>query len=366
MYRPSVQHLFDIERSRVPLPANLTMRLQRLEKPEPWPYELAEALRVPESAMRLYPNLPPLYEQLGEFLNVPADHLVLGSGIEDFLRSLFWLCCEPGDKAAVTWPTCAMFDVLADMFRVDLVRLKHGPREFPTMDEFISKLPADLKLLFLPNPGQPVELCYSIKDLEKLAFWCECKGTLLAIDEAYWGYGAPTAIGLTHAWPNVIVLRTFSKLFGSAGIRMGCAIGKPSTIKPLEAMRLSTEVTGPSVHAASVMLKHYDSHVHPWAMRVIQGRNWLRDTLRKEGYWTRGQYANHVLVDFNGQEPMMQMADHLNSVGVYVKARFPKPLDTCLLITCGSMEYMQEFHRVWNFMGDSVAASNRVKEWAHL
>jgi histidinol-phosphate/aromatic aminotransferase/cobyric acid decarboxylase-like protein len=341
------------------------MRMQRLEKPEPWPHDLAQLLTVPESALRLYPNLPPLYEKAADFFGVHPDHVVFGAGIEDFLRGLMWLCCDPGDKAAVTWPTCAMFDVLADMFKVDLVRIKHGPRERPTVHEFLEKLPVDLKLLFLPNPGQPVEICFDREELCVIANWCHANDTLLAIDEAYWGFGADTAISLTKSYDNLVVLRSFSKLFGSAGARLGCAIGSHKAIKPLEALRLSSEITGASAHTAMVMLDHFHTHVYPWSLEVVRGRTWLRERLKDDGFFVRGRWANHVLVEFPDYCGMVQMADHLNELGIYVKSRFPEPLENCLLITCGSQDYMERFYQMWQMLGEAAADRSKPhRVWA--
>ncbi|KKL61069.1 hypothetical protein LCGC14_2199030, partial [marine sediment metagenome] len=98
LYRPVVQHLYDVERQRITSPADVTMRLQRLEKPEDWPAELLEEMwgSVPPSLLQQYPDYPPFYRKLAEFVGVDKDELVVGAGIEDFIRGLFWLCCEPG------------------------------------------------------------------------------------------------------------------------------------------------------------------------------------------------------------------------------------------------------------------------------
>jgi histidinol-phosphate aminotransferase len=74
-------------------------------------------------------------------------------------------------------------------------------------------------------------------------------------------------------------------------------MGSHDAIKPLEACRQSGEVAGPSMHAASVLMDHWDSHVRPGIADVVAGRDWLCDQLSADGYKVRGEHANHVLVD---------------------------------------------------------------------
>lgn len=343
MFAERFQHLGEIERKRIVMPDNTRMRLNRLERPQPWEDELQR--RIVETfrpdQIQQYPNYQPFYEQLADFVGCETDEIVVGAGIEEFIRNLFMLCIEPGDKVAYLWPTCAMFDVYARVFQADPVRIKASPYIALSAGELLRQLPDGLKLLILTNPGQPVETDYGEDEVRFIANICEARGAVLAIDEAYFGFGSQTFTNHIDRFENVVILRTFSKAFGAASIRLGYAIGKGEIIHALNAVRQSGEVSAFSMHAASVLMKHHESHVKPAIRDICDGRDWLRDMVQEElGLKAWGYHANHVLIEMpNADEVARRLADK----GVLVKSGFPDPIDSHILVTCGNRELMTTF-----------------------
>lgn len=155
MLRPELDHLSGIDRTRIVMPDNVTMRVGRLEKPEPWPVELIEAIRqsLPLDRIQQYPDFPPFYARIAEFIGVSEDQIVVGAGIEEFIRTLMAGCF--GRKMAVLWPTCAMIDVYARSFQVDLNRIVTDPFRPPTILDVVDHIERDTSLVMLANPGQP-------------------------------------------------------------------------------------------------------------------------------------------------------------------------------------------------------------------
>src|SRR6185369_7641727 len=98
LYRRCFQHLYQIERKRIPPTPEHHMRLQRLERPEPWEHELrARMWDMPANASNHYPDYAPFYSRLSEFAGVPKEKIVVGAGIEGLIKDLVELCCDPGD-----------------------------------------------------------------------------------------------------------------------------------------------------------------------------------------------------------------------------------------------------------------------------
>jgi histidinol-phosphate/aromatic aminotransferase/cobyric acid decarboxylase-like protein len=343
LFRECFRHLPEVKRKRIaPTPAN-DMRLHRLERPEPWELEVLDAIAdMPETAVNHYPDYAAFYRRLADFVGIGPDQIVVGQGIEEFIRTLVLLCCEPGEEFAYTWPTCAMFDVYAEVFGAKPCRIVTDPAR-PLRAEDI-KLSAATRLLILPNPGQPVDECFSIEELRAIAALCESIGAVLAIDEAYHWFGAPSALALTMEFDNVVVLRTFSKAFGAAGLRVGFAIGSQQIVRTLDAIRLSGEIGGPSIHAATVLMDRWESHILPGIARVVAGRDWLRQKLESEGFPARGRWANHVLANLCDARVADATATRLKARGVHVRVNEP-PLHRHLLITCGSVDLMRRFYR---------------------
>ena len=355
MYLERFRHLYDFPRVRIPEPewGPDTMRLQRNEKPDAWPKELLERIfaNVPENLLQRYPDPLPFYSKLSDFLGVPKESLLVTSGVDEAIRNIVALSCEPGDEFAVTWPGYAMYDVYARMYGLTETKIIYAPDRFMTASELCSKVPDYAKVLFLPNPSQPVENCFDLEGLAEIAEYCQARDILFAVDEAYYLFGAPTAAPLIDRFNNVIIMRTFSKAFGAASIRLGYLIGGPDALAPLSAFRLAHEANALSLHAASVLLDCFESHVRPSIDSICEGRDYLRSSALEHGFPAWGEVSNNVMIDLGSNEKMSTVTKSLEDKGVYVKGRFPEPLDQHILVTCGPKELMTRF---WHTLLESV------------
>jgi histidinol-phosphate/aromatic aminotransferase/cobyric acid decarboxylase-like protein len=336
-----IDHAAQVERTRIPATPDGLMRLHRLERPEPWPADLVAKMRdcPPEN---FYPDYAPFYARLADHTGFPADRIVVGQGIEGMIRDLVMLCCRPGDGLAFTWPTCAMFDLYARIFQTVPVRIVTDPDRPLGVADVIAAVKPGTKLLLLPNPGQPVDLWFDLDELADIADHCGQVGAVLAIDEAYHGFGAPTALPLVRRFQNVVVLRTFSKMFGAAAIRVGFAVAGWQLSRALHGVRQSGEIAGPSLHAATVLLDNLETvEGHAWL--TVEGRDWLRDEMRDRGYTTRGHWANHVLIDAGSPARATGLAAALQRHGVMVRHSMPPPLDRHLMVTAARVGLMASF-----------------------
>lgn len=341
MLHQELQHLPGLVRRRIEMPRNVSMRLNRLERPISWPAELVDEIRerCPADLVQQYPNYPMFYRRLAAFTAQREENLVVGAGIEEFIRILMAACF--GQKVAVLWPSCAMFDVYADAFKIDLQRIGTHPRQPRlTVDDVCRAVTADTRVLLLANPGQPVETVFWVDEIKAIANHCAKQGCILAIDEAYHGFGASSAIGLASRLTNVVVLRTFSKAMGAAGIRLGYAVGGSFTAPLLNAVRQSGEVSSLSMSVATVLMDRFWDLVQPAIADVVLGRIWLRSAFLKAGFAAWGEHANHVLVEVGTD--CGRKARALAGEGILVRL-CPDPLDGYMLVTAGPQPMMERF-----------------------
>lgn len=340
MFRKCFAHLHRIERKRIPPTPAGHLRLHRLERPVPWSDDLLDAIAAAQTPINQYPDYAPFYDRLAAFAGVPSESIVVGAGIEDFIRTLVMLCCDPGDGFAFTWPTCAMFDIYAHAFNASAIKIATDPAR-PLGAHVVAQAARSSKLLVLPNPGQPFETFFGLDELRMIARAAHASGCVVAIDEAYHGFGAPTAVALAFEFENVVVLRTFSKCFGAAGIRVGYAIAGERIARTLHAVRPSGEIAGPSMAAASVLIERW-ADVRDGIAAICEGRDWVATQVRGLGFDVRGSLANHVLIDMGTRERADLVAEHLLGRRVHVRTN-SAPLDAHLLVTCGPIEIMQTF-----------------------
>lgn len=346
MYLDKYRHLYDLRRIRIPEPnrGSAIMRLHRNEKPDNWPKDLLGRIftSVPENLLQRYPDAGPFYAKLAQFLGVPVEQVLVTSGIEEAIRTILTLCCEPGDTFVAT-PGYAMYEVYGRILSLKLAQVTYTPDRFLTAAELCARIPADTRVVFLPNPSQPVENCFDVGALGEIASYCRSRGILFAVDEAYYFFGAPTALPLTSRFDNLLVMRSFSKAFGAASLRLGYVVGSSKALAPLAAFRLAHEANALTMHAGSVLLGCFDSHVKPSIEAICEGRDFLRRAATEHGLSAWGSVSNNVLIDLGDNARMVAVAKALEAKEVYVKGGFPPPLDHHILVTCGPREMMERF-----------------------
>lgn len=346
------EHLKNLARVRVPQSDTHTgvLRLNRNEKPDDWPDDLLEKIfgSVPNNILQRYPDVDPLYSKLAEFVGVETDSILLTSGIDEAIKNIISLYCDTGDTFAVTWPGYAMYDVYADILGCELAPIIYNPDDFTTPEKLCEQLPEGIKILFLPNPSQPVENCFDLNDLRQIAKYCKEKNIILAMDEAYHFFGAATAVPLISEFSNIMVMRSFSKGFGGAGLRLGYLIADPETLAPFSAARLAYEVNALTVHVGCILLDSYESHIKPSIDLVCEGRTLLRRRSAEIGIPSWGDVSNNVLMDLGSSERMLAAAKGLQDQFIYVKSNFPAPLDRHIMVTCGPPDMMDRFFDALN------------------
>ena len=164
--------------------------------------------------LSVYPDLSNLYKKISQHIFIDESKILVTSGIDGAMKTLWEVICQPGDRIGVPGPTYAMYYVYSKIFNTNLTEIQYLPEnrklDWDQLNDFIDSKP---RILFLPNPNQPIEDTLSIEQIDDLAKRTKINDTLLVIDEAYYYFGADTALQLTDQYKNLVVMRTFSKGF---------------------------------------------------------------------------------------------------------------------------------------------------------
>lgn len=289
-----------------------------------------------------YPDHTNIYRALSKFLKINKENILISAGSDGSLKSIFEIFLSPNDKVAVLSPTYAMYEVYSKVFKIKLFKINYkdnfklNKRE---LFETINK--KKIKILFLPNPNQPVEDIISINEMKKICKICYKKKILLVVDEAYYMFGAPTSVKLIKKFNNVIILRTLSKSFGLPSIRFGYIISSKSIINIMNSYRLSYESNFLSDSVVIYFLKNF-SKVKNYIKQVKIGREYLRKECLKLGYNVIGRYSNFLLIDFKNQNLKNKIVAKLQKNKIYTKYIYSGILKNCILVTCGTKNLMSK------------------------
>lgn len=275
-----------------------------------------------------------LKQQISLLKGVPEGSIFLGNGSDEPIDLLIRAFCEPGLDTMVTLdPTYGMYEVAANTNNVEC-------RKVLLDEDFQMDLPAvkaavgsETKLIFLCSPNNPTGNLLRKEQMLSLAEWFH---GIVVVDEAYIDFapGHSLLSGLAN-YPNLVVLQTFSKAWGLAGIRLGMAFASESIIAILNKIKYPYNVNVLTQKVALEMLGSVQQH-DQWVDELLTGRDMLSNQLRTLPYVRKvfPSDANFLLLRVD--DPL-SVYRYLMQNGIIVRNRHSVSLCAgCLRITIGS------------------------------
>jgi len=346
--RRSLNYLKKIKRIRISENRNLEkgIRMNRNERVLDFNQKILSKIfsKVKKYDLGKYPDQGAIYKELSKFINIREKNLLLSSGIDGSIKSIIEILTRPGDKLALLHPTYAMYEIYSNLFKTKLVKVGYDSITFKlNKKKLIRQIKKRPKILFIPNPNQPIEDNLSLKELDKICKLCTKFKVLLVIDEAYHMYGCQTAVSLVKKYNNIIILRTFSKSFGIPSIRLGYIVSSEKIISLLNTFRLSYESNFLSDKVAIYFMQNAKI-VYQYISQVKKGRNYFKSKIKQLGFNVIGGQSNFLLIDFKKNELVKKIFKGLLKKHIYVKGNYKSPINTCLLFTCGTKKIMQKVY----------------------
>ena len=292
-----------------------------------------------------YPDPSPLYERLSGHLGFPDDWLYVTPGSDAGIRMLFQAYLRPGDRVVFPDPTFAMYAVYSQVFQAQARTVSYVRGKGLDVEQLRSRLAEHPRILAVANPDQPTGSVVSKQALVTLATAARESDTLFIIDEAYFPFYPETAIDLVREFDNVVVLRTFSKVGGLAGLRVGYLIANPGIVDAISRVRGSFEVNTIAIAMASFLLDN-PAITRDYLQEVEQGREVLREMAEALHLGFPACPANFQLLQFPSSVSTADMANQLAAKGYLVKGGFSAAcVSDCLRVTLAGAELMKKFGR---------------------
>jgi histidinol-phosphate aminotransferase len=311
--------------------------------PSPMAYEAAIAA-MEQSSLYTDPPSKGLRAALSRHYDVDSDRLFCGAGSEDIIRLLACAYATTGDDILYTEHGFLAYPISARVAGANtLVAPETNLRV--DVDAILATVTPKCKIVFIANPGNPTGTYVANSELERLRAELP-PNVLLVLDSAYAEYVSekdydPGWRLVDESDDNVVMLRTFSKAYGLAGLRVGWAYAAPSVIKVLDTVRNQFNVTGPSQAAASAALEDH-AHLENTMTYNRVNKPWLEERLRAFGFKLSDSVANFVFAQCpDGAAQCDAINSYLRDNGISVKPGAISGLADGLRITIGPREALE-------------------------
>ena len=328
LLRPNIRQLKPYSSARNEFKGEASVFLDANENPFNPPYN-----RYPD------PLQWEVKEKIAQIKCVSPENILLGVGSDEPIDLLFRAFCRPGINNVVAIdPTYGMYKVCADINDVEYRPVVLNEDFDFSPDKLLDACDENTKLIFLCSPNNPTGNALSVtKIVEVLTRF----SGIVIVDEAYIDFSSqPSFLKKLNEYPNLVVLQTFSKAWGSAGIRLGMAFASSEIISIFNKIKYPYNINKLTQEHALILLSHQDQ-VRLWVKELIDERNELARQLAAFSFINKiyPSDANFLLVKTNDAQ---RLYNYLVTKGIIVRNRSNITLCMgCIRITVGTSEENQ-------------------------
>lgn len=289
---------------------------------DPLPAAIA-AVAEAAGRMNRYPDMAAveLRDRLARHLGVTAEEVAVGPGSVGVLQQIITGLCDAGDEVVFAWRSFEAYPILVELAGARAVRVPLDGAEGHDLDAMAAAVTSRTKVILLCTPNNPTGVPISHDRLE--AFLRSVRSdVLVVIDEAYVEYAdggsGPDSLALYRRYPNVCILRTFSKAYGLAGLRVGYAVASPAIAEGLRRTALPFGVSALAQKAAIASLDAGEE-MEARVAAVKRERARMAAELAAQGWKLQPSQGNFLWIRADG-ELLATLVDAFDNAGILVRA----------------------------------------------
>ena len=355
---PSVtpkEHLLSVQRSSERnLGRGGHIALDRNERVSPIPEAAFRAMlaTLTVNDLMAYPDAGPFVARLTRTAGLAEDHIVELAGSDAGIRRAFMAYLRPGDRVVALNPAYAMYALYTRIFAGVLQSIEYDAERRYDVTALLTAIQPGVRIVILAHPDQPTGVAIAPDALRRIVERAGAVGALCIVDEAYYPFHPVTVAGWVRDFDHLLVLRSFSKYPGCAGLRLGYALGQPALIQGLMAVRGGNEISGVSLALGCYLLDHLEI-AEDFCRAVAAGKEVLLAGAAKLGLEALPCVTNFQLLRGGAGDNAMAIAAALERRGYLVKADFNHAaLANCMRVSLNGPDVMTPFVVA---LGDAVA-----------
>jgi histidinol-phosphate aminotransferase len=307
----------------------------------PAPGVIEAAQRVLSGVQRYPdPSYAPLRQALSDRYGIPRERIALGNGSCDILLSAGEALLEPGAEVIYAWPAFSVYPHLAAASGARAIQVPLDDEDRHDLDAMAAEITVATRLVLICNPNNPTSTSLPLDEVARFMEKVP-RHVCVILDEAYCEFAL--ALGDTYAsldllrrWPNLVLLRTFSKAYGLAGLRVGYGLcGSEDFRAAVDQVRHPYYRNLAAAAAAEEALRHQDE-VERRVTHTVAARLELMDGVRELGLWVAESDANFIWTHLGEDTVEADVISGLQARGVLVRAGAALGREGSLRVTVGT------------------------------
>jgi len=282
----------------------------------------------------VYPEYTQARTALAAHFRVPPPQLLLTNGTDEAIQVLVNTYVDDGDEVVLLRPSYAMYRFYAQVAGASIREIPYRP------EELLKAITPATRVVLIANPNNPTGTGVNLQGIERILK--RARRAAVLVDEAYYEFSGISALGLLDAHPNLFVSRTFSKIYGLAGMRLGCLFSHPANVAYLHKAQSPYSVNVVAALAACEAVRD-SGFVAEYVAEVLAARELLCVEFEKMGIPYFQSQANFVL--FRVGRRAVEIRDRLRERGVLVRDRSYEVAGS-VRVTVGTREQTRRFLEV--------------------
>jgi len=343
LLRDEIKNLIPYEANQIDCKIKLDANESPYDMPEIIKAEVSK-LFADNTGVNLYPDTDSneLRTALAKKWNLDKDMFMVGNGSDQVIQVLTNTFVGKGDKVLCMAPSFSMYGLSAQINGAEAINyhMKEetgysiDPREFIIQAKEIKP-----KVIYLCNPNNPTGSLIPIASIKRILE--ECMDSIVVVDEAYNEFVNVSCVELLKTYKNLIILRTFSKAFGLAGVRCGYSIASKEITNYLNRVRPPYNLNSITQRVCTITLKHQNL-IDEYIAKINVECKWLYNELLKiDGIKVFESFANFFLIKVNNSQKIAKM---LLEDGILVRGYgASSELKDCIRVSVGTREQNEAF-----------------------
>jgi len=313
--------------------------------------KVISAIKDNSKYSNIYPELDgnSLKLQLAKTFKINSNQIILGAGSDEILQMAYAAFTKPGDEVLFTKYAFAMYSIYAKNFKCKAIKFNDKNLQF-SLNDLLKLSSAKTKIIFLANPNNPTGSIFYKKELINFLDKVN-KKTIVVLDDAYCEYiqdkGYDNGMNLVKKYPNLMITRSFSKIFALGGLRIGWGYSQLHNISKIYEFKKPFNVSRLSCIAGIESLKS-KSWLKSNIQKNIINKNYTINNLKKIFFDIIDTKANFILLKFKNEKLANSYVNFLNKKKITVRSLTSYGLPNYIRMTIGTQSDMRKTVKISN------------------